>query len=59
LEPEVVMCYYLSDDEIQSYLKCLSSCVKSGHSAAAVNEILRYDTLQLAGLLEFKFATCI
>ncbi|KAK2558264.1 NFX1-type zinc finger-containing protein 1 [Acropora cervicornis] len=41
LEPEVVMCYSLSDGEIQSYLECLSSCVKSGHSTAAVNEILR------------------
>ena len=46
----VFRCYSLSDDEIQSYLKCLSSCVKSGHSTAAVNEILRYDTLQLAGV---------
>ncbi|XP_015763067.1 PREDICTED: NFX1-type zinc finger-containing protein 1-like [Acropora digitifera] len=41
LRAEVVMCYFLSDDQIQSYLKCLSSCVKSGHSIATVNEILR------------------
>ena len=41
----VFRCYSLSDGEIQSYLECLSSCVKSGHSTAAVNEILRYDTL--------------
>ncbi|XP_044174210.1 uncharacterized protein LOC114958008 [Acropora millepora] len=41
LEPEIVVCYSLSDGDIQSYLECLSSCVKSGHATAAVNEILR------------------
>ena len=41
----VFRCYSLSDGEIQSYLECLSSCVKSGHSTAAVNEILRYEIL--------------